>query len=329
MPAGRARWAPRAMAPDRNSERASCAAHHPALRRNAARPARGAARDRPGRSSRCGPASMRGRGPRQRTQARTESRSCCLALPGRCRARHARHVPEAAARQITKPDSAVHSCRDDRRSRSVAIACRTAPTRPRPGEFPRRGAVVARRLHRALHGCDVPPHGAEVEGPGLHAALHRLEVIVCRLRTPATVSVGSPKRAPRVTSGQPGNALPGDVDVIRRGACHDRLIECDDAQSGGSETPPKWLICARHAADARARRVTRIRQGRMPSYLKHSLKAGCPGRRHLLATEMALVMRSTPITESDVRHEALFVRMEVRDRPSLCRRSGGVKLEAA
>ncbi len=124
MPAGRARWAPRAMAPDRNSERASCAAHHPALRRNAARPARGAARDRPGRSSRCGPASMRGRGRRQRTQARTESRSCCLALPGRCRARHARHVPEAAARQITKPDSAVHSCRDDRRSRSVAIACR-------------------------------------------------------------------------------------------------------------------------------------------------------------------------------------------------------------
>jgi hypothetical protein len=32
--------------------------------------------------------------------------------------------------------------------------------------------------------CDVPPHGAEVEGPGLHAALHRLDVIVCRLRTP-------------------------------------------------------------------------------------------------------------------------------------------------
>ena len=30
-----------------------------------------------------------------------------------------------------------------------------------------------------------------------------------------------------------------------------------------------------------------------------------------------------------VRHEALFVRMEVKDRPSPCRRSGGVKLEAA
>jgi hypothetical protein len=184
MPAGRARWAPRAMALDRKSERARCAAHRSGLPRNAARPARGAARDRPGRSSRCGPASLRGRGRRQRTQARTDSRSCCLAVPGRCRARHARHVPEAAAREITKPDSAVHSCRDDRRSRSVAIACRKAPTRTRPGEFPRRGAVVARRLHRALHGCDVPPHGAEVEGPGLHAALHRLEVIVCRLRTP-------------------------------------------------------------------------------------------------------------------------------------------------
>jgi hypothetical protein len=30
-----------------------------------------------------------------------------------------------------------------------------------------------------------------------------------------------------------------------------------------------------------------------------------------------------------VRHEALLLRMEVRDRPSPCRRSGGVKLEAA
>jgi hypothetical protein len=30
-----------------------------------------------------------------------------------------------------------------------------------------------------------------------------------------------------------------------------------------------------------------------------------------------------------VRHEVLLARMEVRDRPSLCRRSGGVKLEAA
>jgi hypothetical protein len=30
-----------------------------------------------------------------------------------------------------------------------------------------------------------------------------------------------------------------------------------------------------------------------------------------------------------VRHEALLFRMEVRDRPFLCRRSGEVKLEAA
>jgi hypothetical protein len=35
------------------------------------------------------------------------------------------------------------------------------------------------------------------------------------------------------------------------------------------------------------------------------------------------------ITERDVRHEALFVRMEVKDRPSSRRRSGGMKLEAA
>jgi hypothetical protein len=231
MPAGRARWAPRAMAPDRKSERASCAAHHPGLPRNAARPARGAARDRPGRSSRCGPVRCEVGGRRQRTQPRTDSRSCGLAVPGPCRARHARHVPEAAARQITKPDSAVHCCRDDRRSRSVAIACRKAPTRPRPGEFPRSGAVVARRLHRALHGCDVPPHGAEVEGPGLHAAHHRLEVIVCRLRTPATTSVasmGSPKRgtarhkrpagqraAPRRRR-NPARCRPGQTQRVRR-----------------------------------------------------------------------------------------------------------------
>lgn len=127
VPAGRARLAPRAMAPDRKSERASCAAHHPGLPRNAARPARGTARDHPGRSSRCGPVRCEVGGRRQRTQARTDSRSCGLAVPGRCRAGRARHVPEAAARQITKPDRAVHSCRDDRRSRSVAIACRKSP----------------------------------------------------------------------------------------------------------------------------------------------------------------------------------------------------------
>jgi len=215
MPAGRARWAPRAMAPDRKSERVRCDAHRPGLPRNAVRPARGAARDRPGRSSRCGPASLRGRGRRQRTQARTDSRSCCLAVPGRCRARHARHVPEAAARQITKPDSAVRSCRDDRRSRSVAIACRKAPTRPRPGEFPRRGVVVARRLHRALH-VRCPAARCRSRGSGtprcpLPAGCHRLPTAhpprPCQWR-----QWGHQERA--VTNGQPGNALPGDVDVI-------------------------------------------------------------------------------------------------------------------
>jgi hypothetical protein len=35
------------------------------------------------------------------------------------------------------------------------------------------------------------------------------------------------------------------------------------------------------------------------------------------------------ITERDVRHEALVVRMQVKDRPSSRRRSGGMKLEAA
>jgi hypothetical protein len=283
--------------------RASRAAHHPALPRNAARPARGAARDRPGRSSRCGPASPRGRGRRQRTQARTDSRSCCLAVPGRCGARHARHVPEAAARQITKPDSAVHSCRDDRRSRSVAIACRkSANATATWGVSQTRGRRCS-TLHRALHGCDVPPHvqKSRVRDSTLPFTGWRSSSADCA--PPATVSVasmGSPKKGTaRHKRPAPGNALPGDVDVIRRGAGQDRLIECDDAHSGGSETPPKWLICARHAADARARRVTRIRQGRMPSYLPHSLKAGCPGRRHLLAPEIALVTRSTPITESD------------------------------
>jgi hypothetical protein len=35
------------------------------------------------------------------------------------------------------------------------------------------------------------------------------------------------------------------------------------------------------------------------------------------------------VPEVPVRHEALLFRMEVRDRPSPRRRSGGVKLEAA
>ena len=39
--------------------------------------------------------------------------------------------------------------------------------------------------------------------------------------------------------------------------------------------------------------------------------------------------RDEKVYARNVRHEALFVRMEVKDRPSPCRRSGGVKLEAA
>src|SRR5690625_681977 len=35
------------------------------------------------------------------------------------------------------------------------------------------------------------------------------------------------------------------------------------------------------------------------------------------------------LEEHQLRHEALIIRMEVRDRPLPCRRSGGVKLEAA
>jgi hypothetical protein len=44
-------------------------------------------------------------------------------------------------------------------------------------------------------------------------------------------------------------------------------------------------------------------------------------------------MRSTPaaalVAVILVRHEALLFRMEVKDRPFLCRRSGEVELEAA
>jgi len=42
-----------------------------------------------------------------------------------------------------------------------------------------------------------------------------------------------------------------------------------------------------------------------------------------------LVKIGTPLTRIRLRHEALLSRMEVRDRPSPRRRSGGVKLEAA
>jgi hypothetical protein len=136
-------------------------------------------------------------GRRQRTQARTDSRSCCLAVPGRCRARHARHVPEAAARQITKPDRAVHSCRDDRPSRSVAIACRkSASATATWGDFQTR-AVVARRLHRALHGCDVrrTVQKSRVRDSTLPFTGWRSSSADCA--PPATVSVasmGSPKK---------------------------------------------------------------------------------------------------------------------------------------
>ena len=51
-------------------------------------------------------------------------------------------------------------------------------------------------------------------------------------------------------------------------------------------------------------------------------------QRESEATRPALRWPSR-ITGRIVRHEALFVRMEVKDRPSPCRRSGGVKLEAA
>ena len=39
--------------------------------------------------------------------------------------------------------------------------------------------------------------------------------------------------------------------------------------------------------------------------------------------------RARVLTRTRLRHEALLSRMEVRDRPSPRRRSGGVKLEAA
>jgi hypothetical protein len=52
-----------------------------------------------------------------------------------------------------------------------------------------------------------------------------------------------------------------------------------------------------------------------------------PARRRLMS--VPLVMRLTVAMTLMVRHEALSVRMGVGDRPSPCRRSGGVKLEAA
>ena len=221
MPAGRALWAPRAKATDRKSEgRAALLTipgcpEVPRVRRKerlAIAPAghHGAVLLRcevggGGSGRRHAPIPEAAASPFRDVAARATHAMCPKPPPGRSRSPTARCTPAA---MIDVAAWSRSPARKRQRDRDL-------------GEFPRRGAVVARRLHRALYGCDVPPHGAEVEGPGLHAALHRLEVIVCRLRTPATVSVasmGSPKRAPRVTSAQPGNALPGDVDVIRRGA---------------------------------------------------------------------------------------------------------------
>jgi hypothetical protein len=41
------------------------------------------------------------------------------------------------------------------------------------------------------------------------------------------------------------------------------------------------------------------------------------------------VREKRDLVRISVRHEALLFRMEVEDRPSPCRRSGGVKLRAA
>ena len=48
-----------------------------------------------------------------------------------------------------------------------------------------------------------------------------------------------------------------------------------------------------------------------------------------LCIEVLACRVSRGVARKRVRHEALLFRMEVRDRPSPCRRSGGVKLEAA
>jgi hypothetical protein len=56
---------------------------------------------------------------------------------------------------------------------------------------------------------------------------------------------------------------------------------------------------------------------------------------YLRVTNAFALLRLLTVSDRDkeveilvVRHEALLVRMEVKDRPSPCRRSGGVKLEA-
>ena len=51
--------------------------------------------------------------------------------------------------------------------------------------------------------------------------------------------------------------------------------------------------------------------------------------QHSCPASRPAVMITDHVPAVRVRHEALLFRMEVRDRPSPCRRSGGVKLEAA
>jgi len=69
-----------------------------------------------------------------------------------------------------------------------------------------------------------------------------------------------------------------------------------------------------------------------------SLIRGSPGRAGAASTKPRRFStagwagrgeRDGKVYARNVRHEALFVRVEVKDRPSPCRRSGGVKLEAA
>jgi hypothetical protein len=53
-----------------------------------------------------------------------------------------------------------------------------------------------------------------------------------------------------------------------------------------------------------------------------------PADRHSAVTS-PVTLRRCLMSCVTVRHEALLFRMEVKDRPFLRRRSGGVKLEAA
>jgi len=97
------------------------------------------------------------------------------------------------------------------------------------------------------------------------------------------------------------------------------------ARARAGSRSPGWSASSRAAgAGCSTGSASTAAAGRAPLDVRSRLRRPDRRRAHPVACPGRL-----DLGQSQVRHEALLLRMEVKDRPSPCRRSGGVKLEAA